>query len=55
MLYKLTKQEKQALLAGVEKTKQQEFLTAFQKGVEYALTGKIPVQKQPVLFQPKTN
>jgi len=56
----LQAQEKKILLESVSSSgssqksfNQKEVLTAFQKGVEYALTGKIVKKTVPVLFQPK--
>lgn len=55
-MIKLTDKELKSLLQSVaQEPKDKQILSAFLKGIEYALTGKIPVQKQPVLFQPKTN
>ena len=53
-MVELSPQEKHTLLAltAAKKTEKQKVLTAFEEGVKFALTGKIPIQKQPVLFQP---
>ena len=50
----LTSAEQSALLhlVAYQKTEKQKVLTAFEEGVKFALTGKLPIQKQPVLFQP---
>ena len=50
----LTSAEQSALLRLVayQKTEKQKVLTAFEEGVKFALTGKLPIQKQPALFQP---
>lgn len=53
-MIKLTDKELKSLLESVaQKPKDRQILTAFLKGIEYALTGTLPATKKPKLFQPK--
>jgi len=53
-MFRLTHKEKQAILDSVANTPHKEqVLTAFQKGVQYALTKQLKQTNTCALFQPK--